>query len=153
GGSSASARRRASRSRSTSGRAPESGPRSSSRARCLPFHSSLHGSVLVFKPRSGKPGRENVMPDIDETNITQTVLDRLAGCPSPRLRVLSEALVRHLHAFVREVEPTTDEWMTAIEFLTRTGQICSSTRQEFILLSDTLGVSMLVDAINHRFPG
>ena len=92
------------------------------------------------------------MSEVDETTITQTVLDRLTDCPSPRLREVSEALVRHLHAFVREVEPTMDEWMTAIEFLTRTGQICSSSRQEFILLSDTLGVSMLVDAINHRFP-
>jgi hydroxyquinol 1,2-dioxygenase len=91
------------------------------------------------------------MIDVDETTITQAVLDRLTNCPSPRLRQVSEALVRHLHAFVREVEPTTDEWMTAIQFLTRTGQVCSPTRQEFILLSDTLGVSMLVDAINHRF--
>jgi hydroxyquinol 1,2-dioxygenase len=91
------------------------------------------------------------MIDVDETTITQAVLDRLTGCPSPRLRQVSEALVRHLHAFVREIEPTTEEWMTAIQFLTRTGQVCSPTRQEFILLSDTLGVSMLVDAINHRF--
>jgi hydroxyquinol 1,2-dioxygenase len=93
------------------------------------------------------------MSEVDETTITQAVLDRLTNCPSPRLRQVSEALVRHLHAFVREVEPTMDEWMTGIDFLTRTGQICSPTRQEFILLSDTLGVSMLVDAINHRFPG
>ena len=91
------------------------------------------------------------MTDVDETTITQAVLNRLTDCPSPRLRQVSEALVRHLHEFVREVEPTMDEWMTGIEFLTRTGQICSPTRQEFILLSDTLGVSMLVDAINHRF--
>src|SRR5215831_17713400 len=91
------------------------------------------------------------MTDVDETTITQAVLDRLTDCPSPRLRQVSEALVRHLHAFVREVEPTMDEWMTAIQFLTRTGQICTPARQEFILLSDTLGVSMLVDAINHRF--
>ncbi|TMC10771.1 MAG: hydroxyquinol 1,2-dioxygenase [Chloroflexi bacterium] len=91
------------------------------------------------------------MIEVDETTITQAVLDRLTSCPDPRLRQVSEALVRHLHAFVREVEPTMDEWMTGIEFLTRTGQICSSNRQEFILLSDTFGISMLVDAINHRF--
>jgi hydroxyquinol 1,2-dioxygenase len=91
------------------------------------------------------------MTDVDETTITQAVLDRLTNCPSPRLRQVSEAMVRHLHAFVREVEPSMDEWMTAIQFLTRTGQICSPSRQEFILLSDTFGVSMLVDAINHRF--
>ena len=71
---------------------------------------------------------------------------------SPRMRQISEALVRHLHAFVREVEPTIAEWEAGIRFLTETGQLCSDTRQEFILLSDTLGVSMLVDAINHRLP-
>ncbi len=62
------------------------------------------------------------------------------------------SLVRHLHDFVRDVEPSFAEWTAAIEFLTRTGQKCSDTRQEFILLSDTLGVSMLVDAVNHRTP-
>ncbi|MBV8093337.1 MAG: hydroxyquinol 1,2-dioxygenase, partial [Acetobacteraceae bacterium] len=66
-------------------------------------------------------------------------------------RVMS-SLVRNLHDFVRDVEPTFTEWRVAIEFLTRTGQMCGETRQEFILLSDTLGVSMLVDAINHRMP-
>ena len=68
------------------------------------------------------------------------------------MREISEALVRHLHAFVREVEPTIEEWQAGIKFLTDTGHMCSDTRQEFILLSDTLGVSMLVDAINHRLP-
>src|SRR5690349_7451 len=90
------------------------------------------------------------MLDIDERTITEAVLDRLSDCPSPRLKQVSEALVRHLHAFVREVEPTMDEWMTGIEFLTATGQMCSPTRQEFILLSDVLGVSMLVETINNR---
>ena len=60
--------------------------------------------------------------------------------------------VRHLHAFVREVRPNFDEWGRAIAFLTETGQMCDDKRQEFILLSDTLGVSMLVDAINHQMP-
>jgi len=63
-----------------------------------------------------------------------------------------EALTRHLHAFVREVEPTHAEWESAIGFLTRVGALCDDQRQEFILLSDVLGVSMLVDAINHRKP-
>jgi hydroxyquinol 1,2-dioxygenase len=58
--------------------------------------------------------------------------------------------VKHAHAFVREIEPTQAEWAAAIDFLTRTGQMCDDKRQEFILLSDVLGVSMLVDAINHR---
>ncbi|WP_213780718.1 intradiol ring-cleavage dioxygenase [Caballeronia sp. dw_276] len=91
------------------------------------------------------------MRNFDEDNITQAVLDRLSGCTDPRMRRISEALVRHLHAFVKEIEPSEEEWAGAITFLTRTGQMCSDTRQEFILLSDTLGVSMLVDAINHRF--
>jgi hydroxyquinol 1,2-dioxygenase len=91
------------------------------------------------------------MRNFDEDNITQAVLDRLSGCTDPRTRQISEALVRHLHAFVKEIEPSDTEWASAIAFLTETGQMCSDTRQEFILLSDTLGVSMLVDAINHRF--
>src|SRR6516164_9795459 len=93
------------------------------------------------------------MRNFDETNITPAVLERVAHASSPRIRQISEALVRHLHAFVREIEPTQAEWTAAIELLTRTGHTCSETRQEFILLSDALGVSMLVDAINHRLPG
>jgi hydroxyquinol 1,2-dioxygenase len=93
------------------------------------------------------------MAEIDEAAITQAVLDSFKDCPTPRVKQVSEALVRHLHAFVREVEPSMDEWMYGIQFLTRTGHLCSDNRQEFILLSDTLGVSMLVDAINHRLPG
>jgi hydroxyquinol 1,2-dioxygenase len=93
------------------------------------------------------------MRNFDEDNITQAVLSRLSGCKDERTRAISEALVRHLHAFVKEIEPSEAEWSRAIGFLTQTGQMCSDTRQEFILLSDTLGVSMLVDAINHRFTG
>ena len=93
------------------------------------------------------------MRDFSETNITQAVLERAAGAADGRTREVSEALVRHLHNFIREIEPTQAEWEWGIDFLTRTGQMCSDTRQEFILLSDTLGVSMLVDAINHRLPG
>ena len=92
------------------------------------------------------------MFDFDEHTITDAVIDRFADTPDPRLRAIMGSLVRHLHDFVRDVEPTFDEWMGAIQFLTRTGQLCSDTRQEFILLSDVLGVSMLVDAINHRQP-
>ncbi len=93
------------------------------------------------------------MRNFDESTITAAVLRRLDGAASPRVHQVSRALVAHLHAFVREVEPTQAEWEAAIGFLTRTGQMCSDVRQEFILLSDTLGVSMLVDAINHRRPG
>jgi len=91
--------------------------------------------------------------NFNETTITEAVLERVGHAVTPRARYVSEALVRHLHAFVREIEPTQAEWAQAIEFLTRTGQMCSDTRQEFVLLSDALGVSMLVDAINHRLPG
>lgn len=93
------------------------------------------------------------MRNFDEHSITDAVLASLSGTTDPRQRAIGEALVRHLHAFVREVEPTEAEWAGAIDFLTRTGQISDGNRQEFILLSDTLGVSMLVDAINHRLPG
>ena len=85
-----------------------------------------------------------------EDTATEIVLGRLGPDISPRLRQVMTAVITHLHAVVREVEPTPDEWMAAIQFLTDTGQMCSSERQEFILLSDTLGVSMLVDAINNR---
>src|SRR5258708_17851229 len=92
------------------------------------------------------------MRDFDEITITEAVLTSVHGAPDARVRQVSEALVRHLHAFIREVEPTEAEWEWGIRFLTETGHLCSDTRQEFILLSDTLGVSMLVDAINHRLP-
>jgi hydroxyquinol 1,2-dioxygenase len=90
------------------------------------------------------------MRNFDEFTITDAVLQCLTGAKAPRTRQISESLVRHLHAFVREIEPTQSEWEAAIDFLTRTGQMCNDKRQEFILLSDTLGVSMLVDAINHH---
>jgi protocatechuate 3,4-dioxygenase beta subunit len=80
--------------------------------------------------------------------LTQDVIGRMDGA-APRLREVMTLLIRHLHSFVREAALTQDEWRTGIEFLTRTGQICSDSRQEFILLSDILGVSMLVDAIAH----
>jgi hydroxyquinol 1,2-dioxygenase len=86
----------------------------------------------------------------DETSITAAVLERVGQAADPRVRQISEALVRHLHAFIREVEPTQEEWFAGIQFLTRVGHMCDQHRQEFILLSDTLGASMLVDAINHR---
>jgi catechol 1,2-dioxygenase len=90
------------------------------------------------------------MRDFNEFTSTAAVLERNANCRDERLRQIMTSLVTHLHAIVKEVEPTFEEWAFAIDFLTRTGQICDDKRQEFILLSDTLGVSMLVDAINHR---
>ena len=93
------------------------------------------------------------MSDNTEEQITRNVLDSMAQTPNPRLKTVMTSLIRHLHDFVREVELTEEEWMTGIQFLTRTGQMSDEKRQEFILLSDTLGVSMLVDAINHRLVG
>lgn len=92
------------------------------------------------------------MRDFNENTATAAVLERLSGCEDPRLSEIMASVITHLHAVIREVEPTPEEWMTAIRFLTETGQICDDKRQEFILLSDTLGVSMLIDAINHRKP-
>ena len=84
--------------------------------------------------------------------LTDAVIERLAECDDPRFKTVMTSLIRHLHDFVREVELTEAEWLTAIRFLTEVGQTCTDKRQEFILLSDTLGVSILVDAINHRMP-
>jgi protocatechuate 3,4-dioxygenase beta subunit len=85
-----------------------------------------------------------------EQRLARAVLASLADCKDARLRRVLESLVRHLHAFVCEVELSEAEWLTAIRFLTATGQMCDDKRQEFILLSDVLGVSMLVDAVNNR---
>src|SRR4051794_5911655 len=93
------------------------------------------------------------MSENAEPGITASVLQSMAGTPDPRLKEVMTSLIHHLHAFIRDIEPTEEEWLRAIDFLTRTGQQCDDRRQEFILLSDTLGVSMLVDAINHRADG
>jgi hydroxyquinol 1,2-dioxygenase len=89
------------------------------------------------------------MRDIDQNTITPAFLARLANCGNPRLQQIMTSLVIHLHSFAREVALTEDEWMQGIEFLTATGQMCDAKRQEFILLSDTLGLSMLVVAQNN----
>jgi catechol 1,2-dioxygenase len=87
-----------------------------------------------------------------EADSAEVVAGRNAMAKDQRLREVMEVIVRHLHAAVKEIEPTEAEWMEAILFLTAVGQKCTDWRQEWILLSDTLGVSMLVDAINHRKP-
>lgn len=92
------------------------------------------------------------MRDFTEHNITELAIERMAGAKDQRLRQVMESLIRHLHDFAREVELTEEEWMAGIQFLTATGQKCDEKRQEFILLSDTMGLSMLVDAINNRKP-
>ena len=87
-----------------------------------------------------------------EHDLTASVLARVESAADPRFKEVMAGLIRHLHDFVREVELTEDEWFECIRFLTATGQKCDGKRQEYILLSDVLGVSMLVDAINHRRP-
>ena len=84
------------------------------------------------------------MSDYNQEKLTQDVVDAFAKTPDPRLRQLMTALVKHIHAFAREVDLTPEEWMAGIRFLTKTGQISTDKRPEFILLSDTLGLSMMV---------
>ena len=84
-----------------------------------------------------------------EKTLTAEVLKRVSKAPDKRTREVMQSLVKHLHAFVKEVRPTQDEWFQGIQFLTKTGHMCDDKRQEFILMSDTLGVSMLVDFINY----
>lgn len=88
-----------------------------------------------------------------EENSAQAVNARMTDQADPRVKQVMACLVKHLHAFAKEIDLTQQEWEVAIDFLTRTGQISSGERQEFILLSDVLGFSMLVDAINNRRPG
>ncbi|EHK23141.1 uncharacterized protein TRIVIDRAFT_191680 [Trichoderma virens Gv29-8] len=92
------------------------------------------------------------MLDLTTENITENVQIANSSCSDRRVRYLFERLVVHLHDLVREPRLSTEEWMAAIEFLTKVGQTCTDTRQEFILLSDILGVSLLVDAIDHPKP-
>ena len=90
------------------------------------------------------------MRNLTEANLTNAVLAKLDGAKDARFKQILSSLIGHLHAFVREVELTEAEWFESINFLTATGKMCDAKRQEFILLSDTLGVSMLVDAINNE---
>ncbi|KIU48694.1 intradiol ring-cleavage dioxygenase [Bradyrhizobium elkanii] len=87
-----------------------------------------------------------------EKDSADVVIGRNKNAKDERLKEVMAIIIRKLHEAVKEIEPTQKEWLDAIMFLTRTGQMCTDWRQEFILLSDTLGVSMLVDAINHRKP-
>ncbi|MGO9454050.1 MAG: intradiol ring-cleavage dioxygenase [Candidatus Binataceae bacterium] len=90
------------------------------------------------------------MKSLTEDGITRSALSRIADCPNPRLKEVVRALTRHLHEFAREVKLTPEEWFTGIQFLTAAGHITDDKRQEFILLSDTLGLSAMVDLIANR---
>src|SRR3954452_6193268 len=88
--------------------------------------------------------------NLADEDLTQAVLASFAGAKSERFRELAESLVKHLHAFATEVQLSEDEWFAGIDFLTRVGHMTDDKRQEFVLLSDVLGLSMLVVGINHR---
>ena len=97
-------------------------------------------------------GQNGARRNKSEDDITAEVLARFSTTPDPRLRQIMLSLIGHLHAFVKEVQLTEAEWFQAIEILTEAGKMCSDKRQEFILFSDTLGVSMVVDLLDHRKP-
>ncbi|KIL65500.1 hypothetical protein M378DRAFT_105177 [Amanita muscaria Koide BX008] len=90
--------------------------------------------------------------DMSADSITDNVHAINSNCPDERTRFVFKNLINHLHAFVRETSVTREEWASTIQFLTETGQICSDIRQEYILLSDVLGVSALLDSINNVRP-
>lgn len=87
---------------------------------------------------------------IDHNSITDIAIEQMASTPDPRLKQIMESLVRHLHDFARDVDLTPQEWIDGITFLTNVGQKCTPFRQEFILLSDTLGLSALINHLNDR---
>jgi hydroxyquinol 1,2-dioxygenase len=97
---------------------------------------------------SATPSSGRTTPD----EITAAVVERFEACGEPRLREVMQSLVRHLHAFAKEVDLSEAEWQVMIEQLTATGKITDERRQEFILWSDTLGLSMLVDALANQLP-
>jgi hydroxyquinol 1,2-dioxygenase len=100
-------------------------------------------------PETEAPEHTDEVPGLDE--LTAAVLDRVRG-PSPRVNELLTALVRHLHAFVRETRPTPQEWRYGLDFLARSGDFCTDERHEFILLSDILGLSALTDSLSNTGP-
>src|SRR6267142_4535567 len=90
------------------------------------------------------------MRQFTEETLTQAVIARLNEVETTRFKQLMASLIRHLHAFAKDVQLTEEEWFEAIKFLTAVGQKCDEKRQEFILLSDVLGLSMMTVAINHK---
>jgi hydroxyquinol 1,2-dioxygenase len=102
--------------------------------------------------KSGPSSSQERMRNIDEDNITQAVIARHAAAGDARSRELMTSLVQHLHAFAREVKLSEAEWAEGMRFLGECGRMCSERRQEFVLLSGTLGLSTLVTALNRRKP-
>src|SRR6266700_3177947 len=109
---------------------------------------ALRATTYGLNVRLGR--RTTAMTQFSESELTAAVVKSFDATPDLRAKFLLQELVKSLHDFVRRTDLTFDEWGYAIAFLTRTGQKCNDSRQEFILLSDVLGVSMLVDAVNHR---
>lgn len=103
---------------------------------------------MTEQPATGTSERR----DLADADLTRAVEASFDSTPDARLRTVLQALVRHLHAFASEVELTEDEWFAGIDFLTRTGHKCDDKRQEFVMASDVLGLSMLVIGINHPHP-
>ncbi|KAK4705464.1 hypothetical protein P7C70_g735, partial [Phenoliferia sp. Uapishka_3] len=114
------------------------------------------GKAIADAIARGAPNVElSRLPDLTDMTaetLTENVIKINSLCEDPRLKFVMERAVTHLHAFAKEVGLTTEEWMATIQFLTATGKICSDIRQEFILLSDILGLSALVDTMNHPVP-
>ncbi|GAA6036593.1 hypothetical protein JCM8097_001242 [Rhodosporidiobolus ruineniae] len=116
-------------------------------------HAKKVGKAVEDAIKSGAPNVDlSLLPNLNDMSpesITKNVHAINSLCTNPRQKFLFEKLVSHIHDFAREVSLTSEEWMTAIQFLTATGKICSDLRQEFILLSDIVGLSVLVDSMNH----
>ncbi len=105
-----------------------------------------------MNPSTSKP-KALATRNLSAQAVTAAVIERMQSSRSARFKEVMASLVSHLHAFARDVHLSEDEWALAIDFLTRTGQNCSDSRQEFILLSDTLGLSTLVTQLNHPSQG
>lgn len=108
----------------------------------------IFGSGNDAAPATAAGGNAKI--EYTAETITDAVIAQMSTTEDPRLRLVMEAAVRHMHAFAREVRLTPGEWLAAIDFLTRVGQMCSPARQEFILLSDTLGLSTLVNVMHDK---
>ncbi|KAF9266668.1 intradiol ring-cleavage dioxygenase [Marasmius fiardii PR-910] len=119
-------------------------------------HTSHEASILAANKRAHQHGIDlSKLPklsDMSAETITENVHKINENCPDERMKFIFKNLIQHLHDFARETSITTEEWMKAIYFLTETGKMCSDIRQEFILLSDTLGLSILIDSMNNAKP-
>src|SRR4051812_32673352 len=124
----------------------------SCRRRC-PWNPTRGGEGRARTTRGGVRRQATMTRrNLADEALTDAVVESFAGAESERFKTVLTSLVRHLHAFASEVELTEEEWFAGIDFLTRTGHITDDRRQEFILLSDVLGLSMLVVGLNNRRP-